>query len=145
MPGVIISAFPFFLPLHTLGHVSRLSKKQNARHHEKTAINKERSRKFADYQKSVCNQSENPNIDDFSTSSTKNLPKSIKNMKNTRNAPKKCQKYMECTHDKYLCTLSRSIRCSKVSNSKKLGHSVFNYRFLMDTRTVCQNAPKTCP
>ena len=89
MPGVIISAFPFFLPLYPLGHVSRLSKKQNARHHEKTAINKERSRKFADYQKSVCNQSENPNIDDFSTSSTKKLHKYIKNMKNTRNAPKK--------------------------------------------------------
>ena len=102
MPGVVMLAFSFFLPSYPLDHVSRLNKKQNARTTKKTAINKGCTRKFVDYQKSVCYQSQNPNIDDFSTSSTKNSPKSIKNMKNTRNAPKKCQKYMECTHDKHL-------------------------------------------
>ena len=145
MPGMVILAFSFFLPSYPLDHVSRLSKKQNARTTKKTAINKGCTRKFVDYQKSVCYQSQNPNIDDFSTSSTKNSPKSIKNMKNTRNAPKKYQKYMECTHDKYLCTLCGPIRCNKVPNSKKLRYHILNLFFLTETRTVCQNGPKTCP
>ena len=145
MPGVVILAFSFFLRSYPLDHVSRLSKKQNARHHEKTAINKGRSQKFVDYQKSICYRSKNPNIDDFSTSSTTKLHKYIKNMKNTRNTPKKCHKYMECTQDKYFCTLSRPIRCNKVSNSKTMRHYILNCRFLTETRTVCQNDPKTCP
>ena len=145
MPGVVILAFSFFLPSYPLDHVSRLSQKQNARFHEKKGIDKGRSWKFVDYRKNVCYQSKNPNIDDFSTSSTKKLHKYIKNMKNTRNAPKKCHKYMECKQDKYLCKLFRSIRCNKVSNSKKLRHCIFNSPFLRETRTACQNGPKTFP
>ena len=145
MPDVVMLAISLFLPSYPLDHVSRLSKKQNARHHEKKGINKGRSRKFVDYQKSVCYQSKIPSIDDSSTSSTKKLHKHIKNMNNTRNAPKKCHKYMECKHDKYLCTLLRPIRCNKVFNSKKLRHCIFNSPFLTETRTVCQNGPKTCP
>ena len=37
MPGMVMLAFPLFLPSYPLDHVSRLSKRQNARHHEKTA------------------------------------------------------------------------------------------------------------
>ena len=77
MPDVIILTFSFFLPSYPLDHVSRLSKKQNAWQHEKTAINKGCSRKFADYLKSTYHQSQIPNIDDFSTSSTKKSYKYI--------------------------------------------------------------------
>ena len=89
--------------------------------------------------------SANHDIDNFLTCSTKKIHKNTKNMKNVNDAPKNAEKFMECTQNKYFCTLSRPIRCNEVSKSKKLKHDILNFLFLLETRTVCQNDPKTCP
>ena len=96
MPGVVILTYSFFLPSYPLDHVSRLSKKQNARTTKKTAINKGCTRKFVDCQKIVCFQSQNPNIDDFQLLQQQIYPNLLKiwkthamhqkNVKNTWNA-----------------------------------------------------------
>ena len=92
MSVVIIAIFAFFLLPHPLGQVSHLSKKQNARNHEKTEINKVCAQKFVYSQKNMNRPSANHNIDDFSTCSTKKNHKRTKNKKNGRDAPQNVKK-----------------------------------------------------